>query len=324
MKVNPFAQQIGQSRAIQLLQQAARRDRIAPAYLFVGSDGIGKSMAAKSFGELLISKVASSKEQYLNQRQRLLAGNHPDFLWVEPTYNHQGKLLTASEAAAVGLKRRASPQIRIEQIRILIQFLSRPPLEASRSVAVIEDAQRMVEPAANALLKTLEEPGRATIILIALDPDSLLPTLVSRCQLIPFATLGEEDLKRVLRQVGEEEILAHPELLAIAEGSPGKAILAYNAMKAIGSELLHQLTQPPKSPRHALELAKQIDKELDSEHQLWLIDYLQYCYWQKWHLGSLIQHLEHTRKLLLSYVQPRLTWECTLLRIFQQLNFQAA
>lgn len=315
MKVNPFAQQIGQSKAIQLLQQAIRRDRIAPAYLFVGSDGIGRSMAARGFGELLISKVASSKEKYLNQRQRLLAGNHPDFLWVQPTYNHQGKLLTASEAAAAGLKRRGSPQIRIEQIRILSQFLSRPPLEASRSVAVIEDAQKMVEPAANALLKTLEEPGRGTIILIALDSVSLLPTLVSRCQLIPFTTLGEEDLKRVLRQVGEEEIIAHPELLAMAEGSPGKAIFAYNAIKAIGSELLVRVTQPPKSPRHALELAKQIDKELDSEHQLWLIDYLQYYYWQKWHLESLIKHLEHTRKLLLSYVQPRLTWECTLLRI---------
>lgn len=90
-------------------------------------------------------------------------------LWIAPTYSHQGKLLSAAEATAAGVKRKAPPQIRIEQIREISQFLSRPPLLGDRAVIVIEQAQTMVEGAANALLKTLEEPGKATIIPIALQ-----------------------------------------------------------------------------------------------------------------------------------------------------------
>ena len=337
--MNPFANLLGQDKAVELLQQAYQLNRIAPGYLFVGTNGVGRSLAAKCFSQLLICAGLSAvrrsspqEEKHLGispsaQRsqslskcrasQRLLSGNHPDFLWLEPTYLDRGKLLTAKEAEATGLKRKAPPQIRIEQIRILTQFLSRPPYEGSRSVAVIEDAQRMVEAAANALLKTLEEPGRATVILIAPATDSLLPTLVSRCQRIPFSRLAEEDLQQVLRQVGREEIVERPELLAMAEGSPGKAIFAYNQRSAIGEELLEKLIQPPVSPRNALELAQEIDKELDTSAQLWLIDYLQYCYWQKWQAKSLVEQFENARKFLLSYVQPRLTWECTLLSIFQ-------
>ena len=315
-RASPFASLLGQNKGVELLQQAYGLHRIAPAYLFVGAEGIGKSLAAKCFAQLLICAGFSSEKHSIISK-RLLSENHPDFLWLEPTYLHQGKLLTAKEAETTGLKRKAPPQLRIDQIRILTEFLSRPPLEASRSVVVIEDAQRMIEGAANALLKTLEEPGRATIILIAPGTNSLLPTLVSRCQQIPFARLGEEDLKRVLRKLGREEILARPELLAIAEGSPGKAIYAYNQLETIGAELLEKLIQPPTSPRNALELAREIDQELDTEAQLWLIDYLQYCYWQKCQEKSLLEQLENARKFLLSYVHPRLTWECTLLSIFQ-------
>ncbi len=80
----------------------------------------------------------------------------------------------------------------IEQIREITNFLSRPPLESSRSVVVIEQADTMTESAANALLKTLEEPGKATLILIAPSPSSLLPTLVSRCQHIPLSLFPRE------------------------------------------------------------------------------------------------------------------------------------
>ena len=177
--LNPFAQLVGQNQAVELLTQAIASSRIAPAYLFAGADGVGRSKAAKCFIEQLFClNLPESKQQQIHHRLQL--GNHPDLLWIQPTYLHQGKLLSAAEAAAAGVKRKAPPTIRIEQIREIAQFLGRSPLEATRLVVVIEQAEAMAEAAANALLKTLEEPGQATLILIAPGTEALLPTLVSR------------------------------------------------------------------------------------------------------------------------------------------------
>ena len=312
-RMNVFTELIGQNRAVELLEQAALRDRIAPAYLFAGPSGVGRTLAARCWSERLIQNRTA------NAARRLQAGNHPDFLWVQPTYLHQGKHLTASEAAAAGLKRKAPPQIRIEQIRELTQFLNRPPLEASRSVVVIEEAQTMTEAAANALLKTLEEPGQATLILIAPGTDALLPTLVSRCQVIPFYRLSQEQMTQVLRK-GHEEIINDATIMAIAQGSPGDAIAAFEQLQTIPQNLLQNLVQPPCSPLDALALAKEVEG-LETTSQLWLVDYLQYCYWQAWRSRPLIEQLEKARQCLLNYVCPRLVWESTLISICQlELN----
>lgn len=310
----PFSDLIGQSQAIALLDRAIIKERIAPAYLFAGTAGIGKRLAALAFSELLLCQNLP-ESRYSLIRQKIQAQNHPDFLWVQPTYQHQGQLLTAEEAAKSGLKRRSPPQIRVEQIRAIAGFLARPPLEAARSVVVIEDAQTMAESAANALLKTLEEPGKATIILIAPSADSLLSTLVSRCQRIPFYRLSQEQVKQILKRGGREEILEDPILLAIAQGSPGEAIVAWEQLQNIPDDLLKKLVQLPKNQKNALELAKEIDKNLDSEAQLWAIDYLQYCYWQKHKKRSFLEQLEQARKYLLAYAQPRLVWECTFIAL---------
>jgi DNA polymerase-3 subunit delta' len=314
MVSSAFAPLIGQTQAIELLTQAVVQNRVAPAYLFTGSQGIGRGLAAQCFAELLLSTnplVPAAP----SLRHRIQQGNHPDLLWVEPTYLHQGKLLSSAEAAEVGLKRKTPPLIRLEQIRQIARFLSRPPLEAPRSVVVLNQAETMPEPAANGLLKTLEEPGRATLILLAPSTDALLPTLVSRCQRIPFYRLSEENLSRVLTQAGHEEILRQPQVLAIAQGSPGEAIASWQQLQTIPSELLEAATQIPRSLRAALELARQIDKTLDAETQLWLITYLQHRYWQAHAQPSLLQQLEAARQHLLKNVQPRLVWEVTLMAI---------
>jgi DNA polymerase-3 subunit delta' len=174
----------------------------------------------------------------------------------------------------------------------------------------------MTEAAANALLKTLEEPGKATIILIASSSDSLLPTLVSRCQRIPFYGLSQTDLKQVLQKIGQQEILEYPEIIAIAQGSPGKAIEAFTQLQNIPSDLLAKLKRSIDNPLQAFAMAKEIVQEIDSQTQLWLVDYLQYFYWQHSQSKRLIEQLEKTRQYLLSYVQPRLVWETTLLALW--------
>lgn len=314
---NPFAPLIGQQPAVELLTQAVKQNRLAPAYLFVGTDGVGRSLAARCLIELIFGEVETGNLSSLYNR--LQQGNHPDLLWVQPTYQYQGQRFTAVEAAQKGIKRKAPPVIRLEQIREITQFLSRPPLSAPRNIVVLEQAQTMAEGAANALLKTLEEPGQATLILIAPTPEAILPTLVSRCQRIPFYRLDVKALTQVLSKTGHEEILQHPAVLSIAAGSPGKAIASYQQLQTIPAQLLQDITKAPSSYRQALELAKTVEQQLDSEQQLWLVDYLQHAYWQTWQQTSIIQQLEQARKALLCYAQPRLVWECTFL-FMSQLN----
>ncbi len=219
----PFDRLKGQETAVALLHRAVAQERIAPAYLFSGPDGVGRRLAAEKFVEVLFSNAqttTSGDEVVL--RRRIQQRNHPDLLWVEPTYLQQGKLITVSAAQEKGISRKSAPQIRLEQVRQIAQYLSRPPLEAPRAVVVMEAAQTMAEGAANGLLKTLEEPEQATIILLAPGPQSLLPTLVSRCQVIPFARLGPDDMTEVLSQTEQSDVLKHPQILAMAQGSPGQ------------------------------------------------------------------------------------------------------
>lgn len=302
---------IGQSQAIELLIRAVQLDRIAPAYLFAGPPGVGRTLAARCFAELLLAPDPHAEISPV-LRQRIQQGNHPDLFWVEPTYLHQNKRISAAEAAELGIKRRSPPEIRLEQIREITRFLARPPLESPRSVVVLDNADSMAEAAANGLLKTLEEPGRATLILIAPSPESLLPTLVSRCQRVPFHSLDREAIGQVLQRLDQAEIMQHPEILALAAGSPGEAIVHWQYLQTIPAELLAQLLALPTGLRDQLDLARQIEQTLDPEAQLWLLDYLQQGYWQQGQPDRL-KPLEKARRYLTQYVQPRLVWEVTLM-----------
>ncbi|MFZ4640673.1 MAG: DNA polymerase III subunit delta' [Nodosilinea sp.] len=311
-----FTDLIGQPTAIALLCRALDQGRLAPAYLFSGPEGVGRRRAAVSLAEILLSRQPTPDPV---QQRRIRQGNHPDLLWVEPTYLHQGRLVPASLAADQGITRKSPPQVRLEQVRQITQFLSRPALEADRAVVVIEAAETMTEAAANGLLKTLEEPGQATLVLLAPGPQAILPTLVSRCQTIPFQRLNSEAMARVLGQIDQGEILHHAQVMALAQGSPGQAIAAHAQLQAIPAELVASLQQPPSSLRQALDLARQVTKTLDTEAQLWLLDYLLHWYWHtysnqqevsRWLLG-----FEAAKRYLRRFVTPRLVWEVTLMGI---------
>ncbi len=313
--MRPLVKLIGQPLAVELLERIKTTNRIAPAYLFVGAEGIGKSFAARCFTEMLL---ISATEDYVTASQKLVTGNHPDFLWVEPTYNDKGELLTAKQAQEKGLKRKSNPQIRIEQVREVSQFLARPPLKCDRSIVVIESAQLMAESAGNALLKTLENPGKATIILIANSSDSILSTLVSRCQIIPFSRLSEDHLELVLSRANMAEIFDYPQLIQLAQGSAGKAIENWQNFREISSDLIKKLTKFPSDVMTGFNLAKEISTNLELDIQIWLVDYLQYLYWEQEHKLTLIESLEKSKKLLKRYVQPRLVWDCFFLENIQQ------
>ncbi|MEL6398409.1 MAG: DNA polymerase III subunit delta' [Cyanobacteria bacterium J06607_6] len=306
-----FSDLLGQETAVDLLCQAIAQQRVAPAYLLVGPAGTGRGLGALRFAECLLQTADQAAGQV---RRRIQDRNHPDLMWVEPTYLHKGKPVTAAEAEELDLKRKSPPQIRLEQIRDVTRFLSRPTLEAPRAVVVIEGAETMAESPANGLLKTLEEPGNATLILLATDSANLLPTIVSRCQSIPFRRLSQTTMATVLTQSGHAELLQQPDVLAMAQGSPGQAIAALQQLQTLPADLVAALQQPPPTLRVALELARRVSKELDTESQLWLVEYLQQRLWQTERSPALLAGLEQAHFQLRRFVQPRLVWEVMLMK----------
>lgn len=320
--VSLFTGLLGHETALDLLTQAIHEQRLAPAYLFCGPAGVGRAMVAQQFAAQLLGSAGSishRSEQFTPVDARLYRRihqrNHPDLLWVEPTYLHQGRPVTVTEATELGVRRKSPPQIRLEQVRDITRFLTRPPLESARSIVVVEGAETMAESAANGLLKTLEEPGDATIILLAPATSALLPTLVSRCQCVPFRRLSMALMADILTAQGHGEILNNPVILALAQGSPGQAIAAWQQWENLPADLLSALNTPPASLKTALNLAQQIAKTLDTETQLWLVDYLQQLYWQRQGSTASLQVLEQARLHLRRFVQPRLVWDVTLMAI---------
>jgi DNA polymerase III subunit delta' len=302
---------VGQPQAIELLTQAIERDHLAPAYLFVGPEGVGRKRTAQAFLAALMHSTSVHPHRQTE--------NHPDILWVEPTYQHQGKVMTAAMLTEKGIALpKGRPQVRLEQVRDIARFLSQSPLESSRLLVIIEGAQTMAEPAANGLLKTLEEPGQGTLILLAPTVDALLPTIVSRCQKIPFLRLSHTHLHQVLQQASYAELLQDPQLLNMAQGSPGLAIRHWQQCQAIPSEILQQCQSLPQTPRECLTLAQTIAKGMAMDSQHWLLDYLQQrCWAQGW--TAPLTPLEKAKTYLDNYVQPQLVWEVTLLQVSQCL-----
>ena len=303
-----FRDLIGQPLAVDLLSAALAQGRVAPAYLFAGPEGVGRQLAAVRFLEGLLADGQPSARE----RRRLLERNHPDLLWVEPTYQHQGRLLTRAEAEEAGLSRRTPPQLRLEQIRDIGRCLARQPVEAKRGMVVIEAAEAMAEAAANALLKTLEEPGHGVLILLTSAPERLLSTIRSRCQLIRFLRLNPEAMAQVLERTGATSQDA-PELLALAAGSPGALIDHRRSLAGLPEELVQRLDSLPATPMEALALARDLCEALDGEQQLWLIGWWQHRLWRSGRSASSLKRLDTLRGQLLSFVQPRLAWEVALL-----------
>lgn len=324
-----FADLVGQGQAVALLAAALQQQRLAPAYLFSGPEGVGRRLGALRF----LEGVISGGPEDAGLRRRLQAGNHPDLLWVEPTYSDKGQLVPASQAAAAGISRKAPPQLRLEQVRGVSQFLARRPVEAPRCLVVIEAVEAMAEGAANALLKTLEEPGDGLLILLSAAPDRLLSTIRSRCQTIPFARLASADLELVLSRVPPPAVDPEadpdteappadpPELLELAAGSPGALLAHRQQWRALPRELpprcaaLLAAPQGRVSPQEALALARDLSDALEVEEQLWLLDWWQLRLWRQRPDPAQQRRLETLRRQLRAYVQPRLAWEVALLEL---------
>src|SRR5438270_1503801 len=170
---------IGQEQAVARLRRAV--DRPSHAYLLAGPRGSGVLEAARGLAAALARREGGCGGCHAGGRAR--PARHPDVIEVEP----------------------AGTFVVVDQVEEMMKEAFTSPFEAERKVIVLTEADRMNEPAANKLLKTLEEPpARTHFLLLSEAPDELLPTVRSRCQRIDFAALSDADVVAALVAAGVE------------------------------------------------------------------------------------------------------------------------
>ncbi|HZW49737.1 MAG TPA: DNA polymerase III subunit delta' [Bacillota bacterium] len=195
----------GQDYAVTLLSHAMKHQRLAQSYLFYGPEGVGKRHTAQRLAMAVNCQTGEGVAcGHCVSCRKLLNGSHPDWFTVQPLDGKSG--------------------IGIEQIRQLQPLMAHRPYEGRRRVVVIDPVDKLEGPAANALLKLLEEPSTDNLlILISHQPEILLPTIRSRCQMIRFVPLSEEMIRKLLQRA-QPAMMIPEAAVKMAQGSIGKAM----------------------------------------------------------------------------------------------------
>lgn len=212
----PFRDLVNQSHAVMLLRTAARSRRVSHAYLFAGPAGVGRYDAALSFAQLLNCERPQTDDACGECRPcRLIAGGqYPDVRTVDV---ERGLLLDPRDTTKT--------VIGIDQVRALRHEVAFPPLEGKYKVYIFAGADRMQDVAASSLLKVLEEPPpQVVIILIAESTVPMLPTVVSRCQLVRFSLIPAGEIEQALIARHNLDRGRARFIAAIAGGQLGRAV----------------------------------------------------------------------------------------------------
>lgn len=235
-----------QKQGVGLLQRSLERGRLAHAYLFTGHELSELQAIAETLARTLNCQqpvrgkngvAIDSCDKCVNCR-KIANGNHADVHWVRPESK--------------------SRIISVEQMRELMQVMNLKPTEAEYKVAVIVAADRLNVQAANAFLKTLEEPpARSVLILLSTEPQRLLETIISRCLRLSFAGDGP----RPLAPAEMDWLAAFSEMAAAEQKSllgryrlMDVLLQKLNAMKAAIEESL--------TARSPLQRYEDVDKDL--------------------------------------------------------------
>src|SRR5690349_7699736 len=184
---------VGHEHSIDILRRILAAQQVRHAYLFTGPQRIGKTLLAQRFAQTLLCTGGPDPQRSPLDPcnaclacRKVLHGNHPDLHIIARPPDKQAIL--------------------IEQVRALQSDSSRRTLEGRRNIFIIQDAQDMNLQAANCLLKTLEEPEHDVVLLLTVpDAGLLLPTILSRVQLIPMRLLTSAQIKNALVERWEVE-----------------------------------------------------------------------------------------------------------------------
>ena len=194
-----------------------RRARLPHALLLTGQRGIGKFDLARLFAESLLCEQPSATQVACGQCPAcgwLAQGNHPDFRLLQPEALAEDE----AEGTETATKKKPSQQITIDQVRALDDFLHIGTHRQGARVVLVNPAEAMNRATANALLKSLEEPIPGTVfVLVSSEPERLLPTIRSRCQVLPIPVPSQDKALAWLSDAGVKEA---SQWLALAGGSP--------------------------------------------------------------------------------------------------------
>ncbi|MBN1325642.1 DNA polymerase III subunit delta', partial [Candidatus Falkowbacteria bacterium] len=207
---------VGHKKITKFLQKCLEQNRLAHAYLFSGQEHLGKTLVTENFiasilcsdyhraNNLEIKSIPCNQCAFCSQLAR---GIHPDVYFLK--------------------REEDKKNISVEQVRKMKEFLSLTTFLNSFKIAIIEHAEELNENAQNALLKILEEPTPKTILILQTpDFNLLLPTINSRCQLLRFYPVPDEEVYHHLINLGEKREQAKI-FTALAHGKIGLAINYY-------------------------------------------------------------------------------------------------
>jgi len=228
-----FHELIGQSAARAFLQRGLASGRLPASLLFTGPAGVGKRQFALALAQALNCPEAPNTGcGRCTTCRRIAQGEYPDVLQVAPDGTH----------------------IKIGQVREAIRFATDLPYEGRRRVVIFERVDTFNTAAANAFLKTLEEPpAHAQLILISARPDALPATIRSRCPVVRFVLLSPEEVEQCLEQYARRPPADQRFLARLAQGRPGTVtgldLEVYRQQRRALLELLTLLGQGNAVPR---------------------------------------------------------------------------
>lgn len=256
----------GQDQQERDFLEAYASGRAAHAWLLAGPRGIGKAGFARraarwvvAHGDAAAAHAASLEVAEGHPAIPLIDnGAHPEFLWLKRDIApSKAKKADAAEPAEEDLAR----NITVDQVRALIGRMRTLPAVSARRAVVIDSIDDLERGAANALLKTLEEPpGHTLFLLISHNPGRLLPTIRSRCRIMRFSPLDDAAMRATLLaqqpDLGPDSLAA---LVALGEGSPGRALgyAAIDGFDSLSAQLQAIATSGDRDNRMRTDLARQ-------------------------------------------------------------------
>jgi len=227
-----FDKVIGQKKVKKILRNMIDQDRVHHALLFYGDPGVGKeAMALEMAKAFFCSDPAAVGCDHCQDCRRISKISHPDLVYIFPapgtikTEEEQQIFQSLTENPYRRQQLWSNPTISIERIRALKRKVALKSFEGRGRVVIIVEAHKMTQEAANSLLKILEEPPeKMCFILETAHVNQLLPTIISRCQAIGFATLSQQDIEKALIEREQIEVARAQVISRIAFGNYRRAL----------------------------------------------------------------------------------------------------